>query len=43
MANRLANELCQDGQEVEEAKAIMREARSRMAVSSGPDDGDDDG
>lgn len=31
-ANRLANELCQDGQEVEEAKAIMREARSRTEL-----------
>ncbi|KAL2130569.1 hypothetical protein VTI74DRAFT_6237 [Chaetomium olivicolor] len=29
-ANRLAMELCQDGVEVEEAKALMREARSRM-------------
>ncbi|PSR80577.1 tetratricopeptide [Coniella lustricola] len=29
-ANRLANELCQDGQDVEEAKAIMREARTQM-------------
>ncbi|KAI0472083.1 TPR-like protein [Xylariaceae sp. FL0804] len=30
MANRLANELCQDGVEVEEAKALIREVRSRM-------------
>ena len=29
-ANRLATELCQDGVEVEEAKALIREARSRM-------------
>ncbi|KAJ0116258.1 hypothetical protein J7T55_005204 [Diaporthe amygdali] len=34
-ANRLANELCQDGQDVEEAKAIMREARSRLDLSPG--------
>lgn len=38
-ANRLANELCQDGQEVEEAKAIMREARSRLDLVSGQSDG----
>jgi len=31
-ANRLANELCQDGVEVEEAKALIREVRSRMDV-----------
>ncbi|KAL1836702.1 hypothetical protein VTJ49DRAFT_4747 [Mycothermus thermophilus] len=30
-ANRLATELCQDGVEVEEAKALMRQARSGMA------------
>jgi anaphase-promoting complex subunit 8 len=29
-ANRLATELCQDGVEVEEAKALIREARSNM-------------
>ncbi|KAG5932353.1 hypothetical protein E4U53_001373 [Claviceps sorghi] len=29
-ANRLAMELCQDGVEVEEAKALVREVRSRM-------------
>ncbi|KAK4189650.1 anaphase-promoting complex subunit 8 [Podospora australis] len=29
-ATRLATELCQDGVEVEEAKALIREARSRM-------------
>ncbi|KAI1746004.1 TPR-like protein [Xylaria scruposa] len=29
-ASRLANELCQDGVEVEEAKALIREIRSRM-------------
>lgn len=34
-ANRLANELCQDGVEVEEAKALIREARSRMAGLTG--------
>jgi anaphase-promoting complex subunit 8 len=32
-ANRLAMELCQDGIEVEEAKALMREARSRMELA----------
>jgi anaphase-promoting complex subunit 8 len=32
-ANRLANELCQDGVEVEEAKALIREVRSRMEAS----------
>ncbi|KAK8100861.1 Cdc23 [Apiospora kogelbergensis] len=37
-ANRLASELCQDGVEVEEAKALIREVRSRMDVT-GPDDG----
>ncbi|KAI0835327.1 TPR-like protein [Hypoxylon sp. FL0890] len=37
-ANRLANELCQDGVEVEEAKALIREIRSRMEANgvSGP-------
>lgn len=34
-ANRLATELCQDGVEVEEAKALIREARSRMEMGSG--------
>jgi anaphase-promoting complex subunit 8 len=29
-ANQLATELCQDGVEVEEAKALIREARSRL-------------
>ncbi|KAI0150207.1 TPR-like protein [Xylariaceae sp. FL1272] len=29
-ASRLANELCQDGVEVEEAKALIREVRSRL-------------
>ncbi|VBB76188.1 Putative Anaphase-promoting complex subunit 8 [Podospora comata] len=33
-ANRLATELCQDGVEVEEAKALIREARSRMEQTS---------
>jgi anaphase-promoting complex subunit 8 len=32
-AVRLATELCQDGVEVEEAKALMREARSRMELA----------
>ncbi|KAH7165987.1 anaphase promoting complex subunit 8 [Dactylonectria macrodidyma] len=32
-ANRLAAELCQDGVEVEEAKALVREVRSRMEAS----------
>ncbi|CAJ2507245.1 Uu.00g084310.m01.CDS01 [Anthostomella pinea] len=32
-ANRLANELCQDGVEVEEAKALIREVRSRMEAA----------
>jgi anaphase-promoting complex subunit 8 len=31
-ATRLATELCQDGFEVEEAKALIREARSRMEI-----------
>ena len=40
-ANRLATELCQDGVEVEEAKALVREVRSRLEAadmfgSSGP-------
>jgi anaphase-promoting complex subunit 8 len=35
-ANRLANELCQDGVEVEEAKALIREVRSRMGATSSP-------
>ncbi|KAK4127632.1 TPR-like protein [Parathielavia appendiculata] len=33
-AVRLATELCQDGVEVEEAKALMREARSRMELAN---------
>ncbi|KAL7915222.1 TPR-like protein [Trichoderma velutinum] len=32
-ANRLAAELCQDGVEVEEAKALAREVRSRLEAS----------
>ena len=32
-ANRLATELCQDGVEVEEAKALVREVRARMEAS----------
>ncbi|KAI1455243.1 TPR-like protein [Annulohypoxylon moriforme] len=40
-ANRLATELCQDGVEVEEAKALIREVRSRMEANgmSGPSAG----
>ncbi|KAI1103280.1 TPR-like protein [Jackrogersella minutella] len=40
-ANRLASELCQDGVEVEEAKALIREIRSRMEATgmSGPSAG----
>ncbi|KAF3770675.1 TPR-like protein [Cryphonectria parasitica EP155] len=34
-ANRLASELCQDGQDVEEAKAIMRDARDQMEFAEG--------
>ncbi|KAI1332141.1 TPR-like protein [Xylariaceae sp. FL0255] len=34
-ASRLANELCQDGVEVEEAKALIREVRSRLESASG--------
>jgi len=33
-ANRLATELCQDNVEVEEAKALIREARARMESAS---------
>ncbi|KAI2615865.1 TPR-like protein [Hypoxylon sp. NC1633] len=32
-ANRLASELCQDGVEVEDAKALIREVRSRMKAN----------
>ena len=32
-ANRLAHELCQDGVEVEEAKGLIREVRSRMEAA----------
>jgi anaphase-promoting complex subunit 8 len=39
-ANRLAMELCQDGVEVEEAKALMREARSNMAAEAAARGGD---
>lgn len=35
-ANRLASELCQDGVEVEEAKALVREVRSRVEASGMP-------
>jgi anaphase-promoting complex subunit 8 len=34
-ANRLATELCQDGVEVEEAKALIREARAMMENPDG--------
>ncbi|KAI1131244.1 TPR-like protein [Nemania abortiva] len=34
-ASRLANELCQDGVEVEEAKALIREIRSRVESAGG--------
>jgi anaphase-promoting complex subunit 8 len=34
-ASRLANELCQDGVEVEEAKALIREVRSRLESAGG--------
>ena len=34
-ANRLANELCQDGVEIEDAKALIREVRSRMDAIEG--------
>lgn len=33
VAHRLATELCQDGVEVEEAKALVREVRSRLEAS----------
>jgi anaphase-promoting complex subunit 8 len=33
-ASKLANELCQDGVEVEEAKALIREVRSRTATNT---------
>ncbi|KAK5662773.1 hypothetical protein OQA88_6181 [Cercophora sp. LCS_1] len=33
-ANRLATELCQDGVEVEEAKALIREAKSRTELAN---------
>ena len=33
-ASRLANELCQDGVEVEEAKALIREVRSRLDAAA---------
>lgn len=35
-ANRLATELCQDGVEVEEAKALVREIRSILDPAGGP-------
>jgi anaphase-promoting complex subunit 8 len=34
----LANELCQDGVEVEEAKGLVRDVRARMAVQEAQDD-----
>lgn len=36
VANRLASELCQDGAEVEEAKALVREVRARMEAAGLP-------
>jgi anaphase-promoting complex subunit 8 len=33
-AAELANELCQDGQEIEEAKALVRDLRARMEAPS---------
>src|SRR4051812_18822021 len=33
-AHRLGMELCQDGVEVEEAKALIREARSRLELAN---------
>lgn len=38
-ATKLANELCQDGVDVEEAKALIREARSRLESISAAWDG----
>ena len=35
----LANELCQDGVEVEEAKGLIRDVRARMAVQEAQDEG----
>ena len=35
MANTLAGELCQDGVEIEDAKALIREVRSRMDAMDG--------
>ena len=35
----LANELCQDGVEVEEAKGLVRDVRGRLAVGEDDDDG----
>ena len=35
----LANELCQDGVEVEEAKGLVRDVRARMAVGENGEDG----
>jgi anaphase-promoting complex subunit 8 len=35
----LANELCQDGVEVEEAKGLVRDVRARMAVQEAQDEG----
>ena len=32
----LANELCQDGVEVEEAKALIRDMRARMESGGSP-------
>ncbi|KAH8844719.1 hypothetical protein MCOR27_004177 [Pyricularia oryzae] len=38
-AHRLATELCQDGVEVEEAKALIREARAQMDLAQAQGDG----
>lgn len=36
----LANELCQDGVEVEEAKGLVKDVRARMALKESEEDGD---
>ncbi len=38
-AYRLATELCQDGVDVEEAKALVRDARSRLGTGGEATDG----
>ncbi|KAK5004347.1 Anaphase-promoting complex subunit 8, partial [Cryomyces antarcticus] len=42
-ATELANELCQDGVEVEEAKALIRDVRARMGVGGTGGAGSGDG